>query len=673
MIALRNLWSARPLPLAALLALGAFVLWLALSPPSGAEAHAVQLSSSPTPNQQVAQPPDTITITFSEPIETSVTTVQLWDTSPKEIPLGALQFPSDDTVTVTAPDDLPSGIYTVIWRNLSTVDGHTWAGSFVFTVLGPNGEVPQAAVPASLQELAQAPSQNPSTLDSASRWIVLLGSAIMLGGAAYAFIVVLPAARVLSDETRAALQKLSVNVLVVTATIAVFLILQGSLIQLVVQADKLGGLGKTDEILRDTRFGNYLIARQVLLLVSLLLIGLVWRSGKRANLYPALGLLCASAFGVLFTQSMVSHAAGGDGSFWKITADLTHLLAASLWIGGLIHIGLAMPRWLDELKGVPRTLFAAESFRRFSVLAAFSVLVLMISGVLSALAQFTSFSQLWSTTYGWSLVGKMGAMLPLLAVGGLNAFILQPRVIEAGLQLRGAAGDDDTPAAGPVANLQRLLVNTVRIEAVLGVCVLVAVGVLIQLEPPRAVAEVEAASNEPAAPSAPTDANIAERGYFLKASQVEGLVISLKVDPAQVGQNAFEVGLGSEFGGVGEVQEVRLDFDHEDPEIGSSVLDLPLAGSAKFAVDGANLSIPGNWLVTATIRRRGEDDVRTDFSVPVGLEASAATAAGETSSSIWDWPFEDRRSPGAIAALAVGAAGLLGVGAWQYRNVRRRA
>jgi copper transport protein len=666
-----NLAAPRSLVLAAVGALFVAVAFIIGTRAPAAEAHGVQVSSSPAANAELAEAPDSISVTFSEPIEPSVTTIQLWDTSPAEIPLGAVSFPTDDTISTSISEELPSGVYTVIWRNLSTVDGHTWAGSYTFIVLGPNGEVPQGTVPASLQDLAEAPANRPSTLDTTARWIVLLGSAVMLGGTAYVMFVVLPSTRAVSAETSAALRKLSLNVLVVSAAIAVFLVLQGSLIQLLDQADKLGGLGKTDELLTDTRFGNYLIARQGLLLVALFSIGVVWRSGKALAL-PLTALLVAS-FGVLFTQSMVSHAAGADGAFWKISADLLHLVAASLWVGGLIHIGMAMPRWLDELTQASRTLFAAESFRRFSVLAAFSVLVIMVSGVLSALAQFTSFEQLFDTTYGWSLVGKLGAMLPLLAVGGLNAFILQPRVVRAGMQVQGAAGDD-TSATGALADLQRLLANTVRIEAVLGIAVLVAVGVLTQLEPPRAEAEAEAAAAQQP-PSQVTNDSIDERGYFLEAAQVGGLVVSLKVDPARVGVNTFEVGLGSEFGNVGEVLLVRLVFDHEDPAIGQSQLDLPLSGSAKFAAEGSNLSLPGNWDVTATIRRRGEEDVQNDYTIPVRQpgdtgEGPEADAADE--SSIWDWPFEDRRSLGAIIALAVGGVGLVAVGVWQARNLRRR-
>lgn len=645
---------------AALFAISIAGVWFAVAGAGKVGAHAVQLSSVPAPNAQLAESPAAISIEFSEPLEPAVTTVQLWDATPAELPLGALSYPASESLVVEVPQVLETGIYTVIWRNLSTIDGHTWAGSFAFIVLGPNGEIPEGSVPAELQNLAQPPANSPRTLDTAARWLVLLGSAVMFGGTAYVLLVALPAARRLSGDSSQALRGISINVIVVSTAIAVFLVLQGSLIQLLTQADRLGGLGNVDELLTDTRFGKYLIARQVLLFITLLSAGLVWRA-RDAWLKPALAVLLVAAFSVQFTQSMVSHAAGADGAFWKVGADVLHYTAAALWIGGLIHIGLAMPRWRDELKDAPRTLFAAESFRRYSVLAAFSVVVLMVSGVLGAFAQFASFGQLFDTSYGWSLVAKMGVMLPLLAVAGLNAFILQPRTVDAGLRIAGGAAGDGGSAALSAQRLQGMLVNTVRAEAVLGIVVLVAAGVLSQLEPARAEAEVEAAST---GASVGVDPSIEERGYFLEANQVGGLVVSLKIEPARVGVNNFEVGLGSEFGAVGEVLLVRLDIEHADPEIGGSRLELPLSGSAKYAMDASNLSLPGEYEISAVVRRRGEDDVIADYTVAIG------TAAEIAESSIWDWPFEGRRSTGAVIALIVGAVGLAATAGWQLRNVR---
>ena len=599
------------------LASAAFVVALvvgALTLPLGrAEAHGVQVSSNPAPNSQVAQSPKTITVNFSEAIEPSVSTIQLWDQSAKQVPLPSAEFPTSDhkTMTVSGPSNLPPGIYTVIWRNLSTVDGHTWAGSFPFTVLGPGGAVPKGAVPKSL---FKPPSNGPSSLDSAARWIVLLGSAVMLGGTAYVLFIVHPSTRRVSPETGALLRKLSRTVLITTTAIAVFFVLQGSLLQLISQADKLGGLGKADDLLRDTRSGHFLIARQGLLAIALLAVFLVSRARSGASQVFALGLLLLASVGVLLTLSLVSHsAAASDGSFWTSAVDIFHLLAAALWIGMLVHIGLAMPRWLDELKGVPRTLFAAESFRRFSLIATVSVVVIMASGVLSALVQFTAWSDLWTSSYGWSLVAKMALMLPLLAMAGLNAFYLGRRVEVAGMQLAGSALDDPGPASQPTERLQRILVNTVRIEAVLAIMVLVAVAVLTQLEPPRAAAQAQnlTASASSAAPVK------TQSDYIQKNAEVSGLIMVLRVTPGKIGENQFDIGLGSEFGGIGEVQDVRLDFVNKAANTGQSRLALPLAGSAKFSAKAANLSLPGDWTITAIIRRLGIDDVRADFTIPI--------------------------------------------------------
>jgi copper transport protein len=629
-----------------------------------AEAHPVQLSSIPAPNEQLAEAPETVTIKLSEPVEPSVTTVQVWDTSPAELPIGEPQFPDPKTVVVTMPPEMESGIYTVVWRALSTVDGHTWSGSFPFTILGPNGEVPEGAVPASLLDIANPPSDTPSALESVARWIVILGTAVMLGGTAYVLFVAWPAAGTLGGGSRETLQGLSKTILLVTVTLSIFFVLMGSLIQVLLQASDLGGLDKVGDLLLDTRPGRYMVARQILLAIGLL--GVLWasRAGKTSRAVVPFTLVLLASIGVMATQSLVSHSASAGGETWKVATDMMHLLAASLWIGGLIHIGLAMPRWLDDLRGVSRTLFAADSFRRFSVLAAFSVLVLIISGILSALAQFTSFSQMWETTYGWALTGKLLAMLPLLVAGALNAFLLQPRIMETSSAVAGAADDDGgTEIAPSTSRLQRLLANTTRIEAVLGIVVLVAVGVLIQLQPPRAEAEVdELAAQAAKAPAANTE------GYYLEAAQSGGLVVSLKIDPGEVGENTFEVGLGSEFGAVGEVIDVTLDFQNEGAGVGPSELVLPLSGSAQFTADGSNLSLPGDWEVTATIRRRGEDeDVQAGFDVPV----ASVAGGGAESTSVWDWPYEGTNSAAAVATIAVGVVGLVAVAGWQYRNMRR--
>ena len=630
-----------------------------------AQAHAVWVSSSPAPNSQLAQSPKTITITVSEEIEPSVSTIQLWDQSAAQVTLGRPKFFSDDPkkIAVDVPETLPSGIYTVIWRNLSKVDGHTWAGSFPFTVLGPNGEVPSGVVPAQLQKLAQPPSDRPSTLESVARWIVLLGTSVIIGGATYVLFVARPASRRLSAESGETVRHISDSVLLITCAIAAFLALEGSLLHLVVQADRLGGLGRADNLLLDTRSGHYLLARQGLVIVALLALVGAWRARSRALETAALGVLLASSFGVLLTQSLVSHSAASSGPFWTTSIDALHLAGAAVWIGMLVHVGLAMPRWLDELKGPSRTVFAADSFQRFSLIAAISVAVLLASGVLSALAQFTAWDDLWTFSYGWSLIAKMAALLPLLAVAGTNAFVLRSRVQAAALRIAGGAVDDGG-AAGPTMALQRLLANSVRLEAALGIVVLVAAAVLVQLEPPRAAAN---AASQAAAANQPPGA--AARGFIQESAEVGGLIIALKITPGTAGENSFELGLGSEFGGIGDIIDTRLDFVNETSATGQSSLPLVLSGSAKWTAGGGNLSLPGDYTIAAVVHRRALDDVQANFKVTIEAGAPPVATTSE-SDSIWHWPFDGPRSIAAIALLA--ASGVAGAAWGVWRLMRRR-
>ena len=79
-------------------------------------------------------------------------------------------------------------------------------------------------------------------------------------------------------------------------------------------------------------------------------------------------------------------------------------------------------------------------------------------------------------------------------------------------------------------------------------------------------------------------------------------------------------------------------------------------------MEATNLSLPGEWEVTATIRRRGEDDIFATFDVPLGVES-------ESDSTIWAWPFDGMNSVGVIIALAIGAVGLVLTFIWQRRNM----
>ena len=80
--------------------------------------------------------------------------------------------------------ELENGTYTVIWKNLSSVDGHKVIGSFVFSVGEPISA--GAQIDAVEQPLLQ------TVADPWMRWLVFLSAAIVIGGLAFELIIGVP-------------------------------------------------------------------------------------------------------------------------------------------------------------------------------------------------------------------------------------------------------------------------------------------------------------------------------------------------------------------------------------------------------------------------------------------------------------------------------------------------
>ena len=155
-------------------ALALVIAALVLSRPDLASAHANLADADPAPNSVLEAPPSRITIWFTEPLEPSFSTIEVLDSQGTRVDNDdSAVDPRDPTVMyVTVPDDLPNGTYTVAWRNLSTVDGHTIRGTFFYSVGEP--------LSAQASDLPSEPAlQSPA--EPFMRWAVLLGGLTVLG------------------------------------------------------------------------------------------------------------------------------------------------------------------------------------------------------------------------------------------------------------------------------------------------------------------------------------------------------------------------------------------------------------------------------------------------------------------------------------------------------------
>src|SRR3954471_8748891 len=118
--------------------------------------------------------------------------------------------------------------------------------------------------------------------------------------------------------------------------------------------------------------------------------------------------LLVLALACLVPQSLVGHAASSVGHTLAVGSLLVHVLAASLWTGGLLALALAARRGVGGLRyAVPR----------FSTLALWCFVAVAVSGIVNAGIRLGSLDALLTTSYGDLVLAKAGALLVLAAFG----------------------------------------------------------------------------------------------------------------------------------------------------------------------------------------------------------------------------------------------------------------
>ena len=563
--------------------------------------HANQVRSEPAPNSVVDDPPSTVAVWFTEPIEPSLSNIRVLDSRGARVDDGAsLVDQNDPTAMSVGLEAVPEGAYTVAWKNVSTVDGHLVRGSFVFSVGQPISGGPVEALP---EPLLQSPAE------PFLRWLLLLSVLALVGGMVFELVVSRPVllARGAAEAVRnvgAGLASRTLKLL----WLAVGLFLAASIAQLLLQTTIVheGSLGGAfgdplKSTLADTEWGNLWIWRVALALgfAATLALGVLDRRLARAeDMGPRQLLVRVAALGfggaVLWTLSLTSHGAATAGiRSMALFADYVHLLAAAFWIGALLHFTLGLPLVLHSLSPRQRLTCTSAMLPRFSAVAALSVGVLVVTGAFSAWAQVTVIPAL-ATPYGLTLVAKIALVLPLLFLGALNFWWVRPRL---------ARNDDATPW------LRRFLLG----EALVAVLVLAAVAVLTSLEPARQVAAREGKG-------------VSHSLVF--SDTVEGTAMTLEIEPAQVGPNDLSVALRDRLGNpIANTSEVSLRLSYLDADLGEEVERATAVGDGKFVLEGSQLGIAGPWQAELLVRRPDAFDARTAFRFEVGAAGAGGSAS----------------------------------------------
>ncbi len=556
-------------------ALFLLVLWLTHA---SVDAHALLVRSLPAANAELAAPPTTIELWFSEELEPQFSQAYLVDTAGNEIGRGRATVDPADPKQLSLPlPTLAPGIYTVVYRTLSRADGHEWLGSFPLTILQPDGSRPSPGTTSVGVGAESERNELPTPLQLLSRWLGLVGSMLAFG--ACCFVRIAPMAA--NPEDAQGVMKAVHRAIKLALLVGIGLLLAGSWLQLAIQVRALGDRGALTDLLLQTRSGNLLLGRQ------LLAAGLLFVTLKRLEQRAAtwwLGFVLSSL--ILVTFSVGSHAAGVAGSGWAILGDLIHLTAAALWLGGLVL--LAYLCWQLRQPRQEAAIWLQQIVRRFSIVATLAVFVLVVTGLFSSLVQLDAVNLLWRSTYGWLLLAKVGLVLVTLGLALRNHQLVRRP------QAHGSAwsGDD-------YRTFQRQLWG----ESGLGLLIMLVVALLVQTPIPQ--------------PATSTEASAA--AYFDAILTADDLTIHLQISPNQVGENRYTAHLyHADNSPIGEVQLVRLALVHQSGELGQATLELAPQGGDLFTATGAYQNRSGPWDLAVYIRRRGLDDslVSTVVTVP---------------------------------------------------------
>jgi copper transport protein len=379
-------------------------------------AHAELRSSNPAANAQVPSAPSTITLSFTEPPDPGLSTVQVLSSSGSNVAVGPVSV-SGTTLTVAVTGAMPTGTYTVNWRAVSRTDGHLTAGSFAFGVGQP------AAAPRAGSATSTTPF--PSALSVVSKWLLYAGLVLLFAGAVVGFGVL---------RVRA-LRPAPIAVAAAAAA--------AGWIGFVASEASPIGVGAATFLRSDAGRPYVWLGAAVTLGVTL---GVAYVATSRPPL--AWGASAAAAAAML-VRAIGGHADTGPLPALEVAAQFAHLAAVGIWIGGIA--------WLLLTLSVIAAFDRPDAVKRFSTVAGVALAVVAATGVVRAvdeLGGITHVGRLFSTDYGWTLAAKVAVAVLLIAAGAWNRYVNVPRTAngaEGVRSLRWVLGAEAFLAAGILA------------------------------------------------------------------------------------------------------------------------------------------------------------------------------------------------------------------------------
>lgn len=560
-----------------------------LCAPTAALAHATLEGSSPPRGATAQVQPEAVSFRFSEPVEGNFGAVRVYDAEGERVDEGDAFHPDGvgEGLGVHLQPDLADGSYTATYRVVSA-DGHVISGGYVFSI-GKAGRAPSATVAELVAERDAGAATEIGM--GAARGAQYAAVAVALGALVFLLAVWWPARRMTGGGSerwhradRAFGWRLRF-VLGVAAVAGAASAAAGVVFEAALAAGVPATAALDATILREelgTRFGTVWGVTAL----AWVLFGLAIAPALRRPAPWRLAVLFLPLASIALEPALSGHPSTQSPVALLFPANVLHVLAMSVWVGGLASLVFVLPAATRALEPPDRSRLLAATLARFSPVALACVALILLTGVGQALVYVGDLGNLLDTAYGRAVLAKLVLLLGvLIPLGAHNRYRSVPR-------LRWIAAGGEAPGRAGLA-LRRALRGEVALVAV----VLGATAALAGYAP----------------------ATTAQSGPFSGSAALGPAELEVTVDPARVGPNQVHLYLFDARSGVqlSPIRELTVTATLPEKSIGPLPLDPQRSGPGHYTVQGAQLGIAGEWRLEVSVRVSAFDEYAAELEVPI--------------------------------------------------------
>ncbi len=454
-----------------------------------AYAHSLPVTETPAPNSIIKKGmpiPTQITIDFSERPDPNVSTIQVLNAMNQRVDNNNFIIIGDhnrEAKTTLKSHKLTDGVYTVSWMTQSIDDGHIARGSYVFGIgnVGPGGASGGSSnIGTSLNQQRIQTVAVTSNLDGLIKWPLIVSQVAIVGGIfSHLFLWEMFGSKIYKKNSSKGLNETKFkttlpwirrfSIVLLSASVAI--IASGSS-SLFLQVTELAANSNSSywSIFRSVLHGStglswllYIVTSSIIIICVLINYYVLRKkrddeSSKKSKFPASKSFLLYFAFVAgavsILASSIASHnAAVNFIPSLAVFIDWLHLMAVSLWVGGLFYISTVLlsslkrseishPQLIspknakmnqsskDEIKRVTdtsnkntidsMTYYLAILLPRFSLIATLSLGIVGISGIYMAWIELHTLNALFYSPYGNVLIIKLAVALPLVLLGAYH-------------------------------------------------------------------------------------------------------------------------------------------------------------------------------------------------------------------------------------------------------------